>query len=107
MGIPDSIFSGNALGRRGKLAVEGQTLPASRDRNLLAVLDLSGKDHFGERVLHFLLDDALERPRSISRVIALVGKPFACAGIELDRNLAILEQPCQPLDLDVDDRAHM
>ena len=64
-------------GRRGELAVEGEALLAGRDDNLLAVLDAAGQDHLGQRILHRLLDHALERPRAIGRVPALVGQPFA------------------------------
>ena len=79
---------------RRRLAVEGEALLARRDRDLhdLAVLHLAGEDQLGERILHRLLDRALQRTRPIGRVVALVGEPVARRRIELDRDLAILQQ---------------
>ena len=37
------------------------------------------EDHLGERILHRLLDHALERPRAVGRIPALLGEPFARA----------------------------
>ena len=62
----------------------------------LAVLDLAGQDQLGERVLHRLLDHALQRPRAVGRVVALVGEPVARRRIELERDLAVVQQLLQP-----------
>ena len=70
-------------------------------------LILPGEDHLGERILHRFLDHALQRARAVGRVLALVGQPIARARIELDGDLAILEQLLQPRHLDVDDAAHL
>src|ERR1041385_8312176 len=55
-----------------RLAIEGERLLAGRDRDLhgLAVLHLAGENQLGERVLHGLLDHALQGTRAIGRVIA-------------------------------------
>src|SRR5579872_906373 len=45
--------------RLRKLAVEGQALLAGRDGDVFAILDRTGEDHPGERILHRFLDDAL------------------------------------------------
>ena len=75
---------------------------------VVAVLDLAGQDHLGERVLQRLLDHALQRARAISRIVALVGEPFARRGIE--RRASILRSSSsfvQPPHLDIDDAAHL
>ncbi len=54
---------------------------------------LAGQHLVGERVLHLALDDALQRPRAVDRVVALVGQPFARRLVEVERDLALLEQP--------------
>ena len=92
---------------RCRLAVEGQALLAGRDRDRLAVVDLAGEDQLGERVLHRLLDHALQRARAVGRILALLGEPVARLGVELERDLAILEQLREPPHLDVDDAAHL
>ena len=56
--------------RRG--AVEHEAVLAGGDLHRLAVMDLAGKHHLGERILHIFLDDALQGPRAIGRVVALL-----------------------------------
>ena len=94
-----------SLRRRCNLAVELQSLLAGADHDLLAVLDAAGEDHFRQRILHRLLDHALERPRAVGRIPAFFGQPIARRGLELDGDLAILQKPRQALHLDVDDAA--
>jgi hypothetical protein len=55
----------------GGFAVEHQPVLAGGDVHRLAVMDLAREHHLGERVLHVFLDHALERPRAVSRVVAL------------------------------------
>ena len=69
-----------------------------------AVGDLAGEDLVGERVLHLALDDALQRPRAVDRVVALLGEPGPRRLVEVERDLAVVEELLQPLQLDVDDR---
>src|ERR1700754_1643955 len=58
------------LGRlRDGLAVEGETVLASGDNDLLAILDTAGKDHFRERILHVFLDHAFQRTCTIGRIV--------------------------------------
>jgi murein DD-endopeptidase MepM/ murein hydrolase activator NlpD len=97
----------NALRCLRELAVERQPQLVAGDIDFLAVLDLPGKDHLGKRILHRFLDHALERTCSIGRVPAFFGQPVACARIELDGDLAIVEQLLQPCHLNVDDAAHL
>ena len=47
-----------------------------------------------------------KRPRAIGRIPALVGQPFARAGVERDGDLAVVQQLLQPRHLDVDDAGH-
>ena len=72
--------------------------PACRPRSTTFSPSLTapGEDQLGERVLHRLLDHALERARAIGRVPALVGEPVARRRLERDRDLAILQQLLQP-----------
>ena len=73
----------------------------------LPVADLAGQDLLGQRVLHLLLDHALQGPRAVGRVVALVGEPRARRVVQLQGELAVGEQLLQPADLDVDDRRHL
>ena len=95
------------LRRLRQLAVEGQTQLVAGNGDLFAVLDRAGENHLGERVLNGFLDHALERPRAIGRIPALFRQPIARARVELDDNLAVVEQLLQPRDLDVDDASHL
>ena len=58
-------------------------------------------------ILDELLDHALQRPRSVDRIVALVGQPRARGVIEFQRELTIDKQLLQPPDLDVDDGRHV
>src|SRR5581483_9981193 len=89
------------------LAVEGEPQLVAGYDNLLAVSDLAGKNHFGERILHGFLDHALQRARAIGRVPALFGEPVARAWLELDGDFAVVEKLLQPRDLDIDDASHL
>src|SRR5262249_29945026 len=95
------------LCRLRKLAVECQTALVGGDGDFFAILDGAGQDHFGKRILYRLLDDTLERPRAVSGVPALFSQPLARAWIELDHDLAVVEQLLQSRNLDVDDASHL
>ena len=86
---------------------EEELVGAAGDPHPGAVRDLAGQDLVGQRVLHLALDDALQRPRAVDRVVALVGQPGARRLVEVERDLAILEQLLQPRELDVDDLRHV
>ena len=58
-------------------------LPAEID-DLLAILDLAGQNHFGQRILHRLLDHAFERTGAVGGIPALVGEPLTRRRLELD-----------------------
>src|SRR5262249_1619520 len=92
---------------RGRLAVDHESVGTGGDHGALAVLDAPRKNERGERILHRFLDHPLERPGAVGRIPALLGEPFACGGLEHDRDLAILEQLYEPPHLDVDDAAHL
>ena len=51
------LFRGTALPDRA--AVDRDARAIGGDRHRLTVADLAGQNQLGERVLHFLLDDAL------------------------------------------------
>src|SRR5690606_38912245 len=61
------------------------------------VQNVAQKNAFGQRVLNFLLDDAFQRTRTISRVITLIGQPFACILFQLQHDLAIAEKHLETL----------
>src|SRR5690348_6224379 len=64
-------------GGRRRLAVEHEPLGLRADRDAVAVLDAAGENELGERILHRLLDHALERARAVSGIPALLGEPLA------------------------------
>src|SRR5580704_11785932 len=72
-----------------------------------AVAHLPGTQHLRQWVLHPLLDNAFQRTCAISRIVPLVGEPLPRLGVEAEPDLAVLEQPVQTLELDVDDLAHI
>src|SRR5262249_43922203 len=59
-------------GGSGKIAVEGEPLLPGRDHHLLAVLDTTGENELGERILHRFLDHALERAGAIGGVVTFL-----------------------------------
>ena len=72
-----SPFSQDAMANLSRLglgggAIEHEPVLGGGDLHRLAVMDLAGEHHLGERVLHIFLDDALQGPRAIGRVIALL-----------------------------------
>src|SRR3989304_5313384 len=86
------VMTSLELRRWRELAVEGEALLAGRDGDRLAVLDGACQDHLGERVLHRLLDHALQRTRAIGGIPALVGQPFARAGVDRGGDLGLVQQ---------------
>ncbi len=107
--MPLPRFTGEDDLRRGgdSRAVEHEPVAAGRDLHRLAVLDLAGQDELGERILHRFLDHAFERPRAVSRIVALVGEPIARLGVERDRDLALLQKLLQMRELNIHDPSHL
>ena len=60
-----------------------------------------------ERIQHAPLDDALQRPRAVDRIVALGDEHILRAIGQLDVDLAILEPLHQAAQLDVDDASHL
>src|SRR5215471_14252409 len=77
-GMTMTILRGD--GGRRRLAVEDEALRLDADRHAISVFDLAGQDQLGERILHRLLDHALERARAIGRIPTLVREPVARRG---------------------------
>ena len=65
------------------------------------------EDRQRERVDEALLDDALERPRAVGRVVAEVAQQRARVVGELDLDAALTHAGDQALDLEVDDLADL
>ena len=96
------------LGRKVEnLSVDDQTIGAGRDFSGIAVLDLSRQDQFRERILDGALDHTLQRPRAIGWIVTAVREPSSRLGIEVERDLAILQELLKPLQLNIDNRAHL
>ena len=64
---------------------------------MLAIFDAAGEDHLGQRVLHRLLDHALQGARAVCRIPTLFREPVASAGVERDGDLAIIQEFLQAL----------
>ena len=71
------LSSSRRFGVRFVLRQEEQAVGAGGDLHQIAVADLAGENFLRQRILHLLLDDALQRPRAVGRVVALLGQPFA------------------------------
>src|SRR6516165_208600 len=54
------------------LVVDHEAVLVGGDLHRLTLVDLALQNQLGERVLHILLDHALQRPRAVSRVVALL-----------------------------------
>ena len=67
---------------RRRLPIEREAVFPGGDFDRGAIADVAGEDHLGERVLHAALDHALERPRAVGRIPALVGEPVPRLGVE-------------------------
>ena len=65
-----------------------------------------GEQERGQRILQLLLDDPLERPRPVDRIVALVAEPVARRVVHIQRDLAVGQQGAQPFELDIDDGRH-
>jgi|SRR5450631_1992959 hypothetical protein len=81
-----SVSSGHASHRS---VSDEKAIFAGADDDLLAVVDLSGEDQFGQRILHIFLNYPLQWPRAIGWIIAFAGQPRAGLGLEFKRDLAI------------------
>src|SRR5579884_767704 len=97
-------------GRAGLVASYRPQQEAERARrhpNRVVVADFAGQDLLGERVLQFALDHPLQWPGAVDRVVAGPGQPCLCLGIDVEADLAIVDQPLQPGELDIDDAGHV
>src|SRR5438270_11029354 len=86
---------------------EEELVVAGGDAHPGTVGDLAGEDLVGKRILHLALDDALQGPCAVGRIIAPRGQPAPCLSVEVERDLAVVEELLQPGELDVDDPAHL
>src|ERR1019366_9836999 len=77
------------------------------DDDLLAIMDLSREDHFGQRILHVLLDYPLQGPRPIGWIVALGREPRAGLRPEFEGDLAVIEEFRKPRELNIDNRTHV
>src|SRR5262249_1119556 len=96
-----------SLRRLCELAVKGKAELVGGHFDGFAVLDVPTQYPFGKRILHRLLNTTFERPRTVSGIPALFGQPIARLGIELEHDLAVVEQPLKSRDLNVDDLPHV
>ena len=77
------------------------------DGHMVAVMNLTFKNHGSEPVLHLFLYHALERARTIDRVIAPLCQPFPRGVIKRQRNLFIFQQRLNTPHLNIHNRPHM
>ena len=68
--------------RANLAAIDGEPAILHRDRHGLAILDGAGQQQVGQRILQFPLNDALERPRAIDRVVAGIRQPGLCRVVD-------------------------
>src|ERR1700674_1881211 len=71
---------------------EEKLVGAAGDPDACAIRNLARQNLVGERILHLALDDPLQRPRAVNRIVALLGKPDPRRLVEIEPDLAILEQ---------------
>ena len=69
--------------------LEGYLPALDVDDDVIAVQDLAVEDFEGERVLHQLLDSALQRPRSEVRVVAFGKEEFLRGVGQLERDFSV------------------
>ena len=70
--------------------LQEQAEGARGDPDGVTVADLAGKDLLGQRVLQLALDDPLQGPGPIDRVVAGVGQPLLGLGTTLGLQHVIL-----------------
>src|SRR5437667_3481736 len=75
--------------------------PIDSDAVALRVLSLEHRD--GERILEQPLNRSLERARPVDGIVALGHQQVLRGGCDVDRQLAVGQQPLDTPDLDVDD----
>ena len=71
------------------------------------VHDCAGQQHLGQRILQLPLYDALKRARAVDRVVASIGEPDLRFLVDIEDDLALVQEPLQMLELDVDDPFHL
>src|SRR5438876_12246962 len=97
-----------ALLRRVRhLARDREPALAGRYGHGLAVDDPPLEDEAGQCILQLALDYALQRPRAVDGIVARVSKPALGALIELERDLAVAQQPLEPGQLNIHDPRHV
>src|SRR3972149_5417861 len=69
--------------------------------------EVSLEQPHGQLVLQPLLDDPLERPRAVHRIVTLLSESLAGRVGEFQCHLAILEHMTQPSQLDLDDLSNL
>src|SRR5688572_12023625 len=74
------------------------TVGGELDAHVATARELAEQELLGERPLDVLLDDARHRPRTHLRVVAARRDPIASRGLELDRDVVLVE-----LGLELDD----
>ena len=73
----------------------------------LSVQNISGQKFLSQRVLDIFLDNPLQRAGSVGRIIAFLSQPAERAVVHIEGDLAILQKAAEPLELDLDDVAHL
>ena len=115
-GQPPDESQGHSSGERGpggqrsaRLSVGSETgsktspSPWTRTSIWIAVLDPSGDDGLGQRILDVLLDDASELPRPVGRVEALLDQEVHGLGGQADPDRPLLELPVHAIDHELHD----
>src|SRR4029450_8605261 len=86
-----------------RLRAEYEAVGASVDLDRVALLELAREELHGQGVLDLALDEALQGPRAVRRVVALVGQVLAGFRGQRDRELSVRHALLQQPDLEVDD----
>ncbi len=73
----ETIWLDSALGRLRFYPIDHQRAFAGADADGFAVRNGSLQQHGCQRVLQAGLDDALEGPRAVDRIVAGIRQPFA------------------------------
>src|SRR6185312_7107371 len=99
--------SGGLRRRLRDLARNRERTVAYRDADRLAVGDLAPQHLLRQRVLQRALNHPFQRPGAIDRIVAGLGEPVARLVVDVEHDLAVVEQLLQPRELDIDDAAHV
>ena len=88
-------------------SVDDQAIGSGRDARRFAVLEPSRQNQLRKRILHGSLDDSLQRACAISGIVTAIREPDSRLVVDIERDLAIIQQLLQPLELNFDNRAHL